>query len=430
MTAIKDIETLLKTKSETPNLDYKEALVWSRDNRDDCLGIVKDILAMANTQDGGKIVFGVRDNDLEFIGLNNESFESFDSTPVNQLLHNYADPAFTCSVIKEEVNEKKVVVIDVPEFTEIPIVCKRSANSSSNIEILKKGTVYIRTSNCSSEPISTADEMRSILATGLLRKSDELLGLIQKLITGKPLQESAEAKQLYEEEIADAKNFFESILTSDVGYWELVAYPTTYNPKLIQNPVEAGNIVEQSAVRLRGWDLPHVDRHGNLSNFNKGKQSYSVSEDIQIQEAWRMYKSGLFVWKDHFKEDLRDYKEDGKKVLFFVSAIYSLTEIMLFLKRVYTDKLESENIHIKITLNGCKGRMLGEGRPGLLLSRGYICNEDRVVIEKDIKAVNLSASFEEIARIFIKEIFMLFNWNDPLESMLADWQKKLLEHGG
>lgn len=40
------------------------------------------------------------------------------------------------------------------------------------------------------------------------------------------------------------------------------------------------------------------------------------------------------------------------------------------------------------------------------------------------------ASFEGVAREFIKEIFMLFNWNDPAESMLVAWQKKLLERGG
>lgn len=424
-----DLDQLLKSKKETPNLDYKETLIWDRSHRDAKLEITKDILAMANTQDGGRIVFGVRDGDFEVVGLSNEAYDSFDTTPVNQFLHNYADPTFTCSVIKQEIEGKKVVVIDIPEFSEVPIVCKQSANSSSNTEILKKGAVYIRTKDCSSEPISTADEMRSILAIGLTRKSDELLGLIQKLITGKPLQETVEDKKLYEEEIGEAKEFFDSNLTAEVGSWELIAYPTTYNPDLIQNSIDAGNIVEQAVVRLRGWDLPHVDSHGNKSNFGKGKQSFTVSDRVQVQEAWRMYKSGLFVWKDYFKEDLRGYEQDGKKVLFFVSAIYSLTEIMLFMKRIYAETLGAESIHIELTLNGCKGRMLGEGQPGLL-HWGYVSSEEKILVKKDIKTVDLMASFESVARDFVREIFMLFNWNDPAESMLVDWQKKLLERGG
>lgn len=425
----KDIETLLETKTETPNLDYKESLIWDKSHKDGCLEVIKDILAMSNTQDGGKIIFGVRDGDFEFIGLSEEAYASFDVTPVNQILRNYADPMFACSVVKREISGKKVVVIDIPEFSEVPIVCKQSANSSHNTEILKKGAIYIRTKSCSSEPVSTADEMRSILATGLTRKSDELLGLIQKLITGKPLQETQEDKQFYEEEIAEARSFFDSNLAAGVGFWELAVYPTTYNPDLVPNPVEAGKLIEQSVVHLRGWDLPHVDRHGGVSNFNKGKQSFTVSDRVQAQEAWRMYKSGLFVWKDLFKEDLRGYEQDGKKVLFFVSAIYSLTEMMLLLKRVYAETLGVESIHVELTLNGCKGRMLGEGQPGLL-HLGYVSNEDKISIKRDVKTVELMASFESVARDLVREIFMLFNWNDPAESMLEDWQKKLLERGG
>ncbi len=424
-----DIKTLLEAKNETPNRDYKETLVWNRNNRDKCLDVVKDILAMANTQNGGKIIFGVRDSDLEFIGLSDESYQSFDVTSVNQLLHNYADPTFTCAVIKTQINGNRVALIDVPEFSEIPIICKDSANSSQNIEILKKGAVYIRTKGCSSEPISKADEMRGILAIGLTRKSDELLGLIQKLISGKPIKETVEDRELYEEEILEAQKFFESKLTSDVGFWEIIAYPSTYQPELIPSPVEAGTILSNAVVLIRGWDFPHVDSHGNSSNFSKGKQSFTISDIVQVQEAWRIYKSGLFIWKNYFREDLRDFEEEQKKVLFFVSTIYSVTEFMLFFKRVYSGTLNIDTLHIKITLNGCKDRMLGEGQPGLL-SRNYICNEEQITIDKDIRTIDLRASFESVARLFIREIFMLFNWDDPVESMLENWQKKLLEQGG
>lgn len=242
-----------------------------------------------------------------------------------------------------------------------------------------------------------------------------------------PKSVNAETKPLYEEEIKEARDFFKSVLTSNVGFWEFVAHPVTYNPEFIQNPVDAGNLIEQSVVHLRGWDLPHVDRQGNHSNFGKGKQSFTILDDGTVQEAWRMYKSGLFVWKDHHKEDLRGFEEDGKRVLYFVSALYSLTEIMLFLKRMYAEKLKVEILHVELTLNGCKGRMLSEGQRSLL-HRGYISNEEAIKVTKNIKVADLEASFEEVARTFIKEIFMLFNWNDPTESMLIDWQQKLLKN--
>lgn len=271
-------------------------------------------------------------------------------------------------------------------------------------------------------PKGNASEIRKVLAN----KMESAIRLSLQNTPISQLKKNDDSGQ-YEDDIKSAINFFDTSLKSDTGYWELVVFPTTYKPELIQTPVEAGNVIEELAIHLRGWDFPHVDRHGNATNFNKGKQSFTVSEDIEVQEAWRMYKNGLFAWKSHFREDLMGYHQDGKKVLFFVSAIYSLTEIVLFLQKLYVEKLNVGSIHIELTLNGCKGRVLGEGQPGLL-HRGYVCNEDQIIITKDIKAIDLKNSFESIARLFVKDIFMLFNWNDPLESMLEDWQKKLLEH--
>ena len=48
-----DLEKLLEAGVETPQVDFKESCPWNPKI------FVKDILAMANTQDGGKIVIGV-----------------------------------------------------------------------------------------------------------------------------------------------------------------------------------------------------------------------------------------------------------------------------------------------------------------------------------------------------------------------------------
>lgn len=423
------IRALLEAKSETPNRDYKQSLTWNRENRESCLEVIKDILAMANTRDGGKIVFGVEDGTFDFIGLSQSDYDSFDVTNVNQLLHEFADPKFMSSVIKRIIDGKRVVVIDVPEFKEIPIICKAVAHNKAGKVVLIKGGVYIRTEKCSSEPISSADEMRSILGIGITRKSDELLGLIRKLMSGQPLKPNPEALVDYKSEIEEADKFFEEKLDSKFGYWEVTAYPTIYNPNLISNPVEAGNIVKDSIVHLRGWDFPHEDNHGNVNNFLNGRQSFTVSKSWPHQEAWRMYKSGLFIWKEYFGEDMLGHKDEGQNILYFVSTIYSLTEFMLFFKRLYSEKLKVDTVHLKITLKGCKGRRLASSNMLTLLG-DYVCSEDLIAVERDIQTIDLTASFESIARTLIKEIFMIFNWNDPKESMLEGWQRKLLESGG
>ncbi len=424
-----EIKTLLEEKNETPNLDYKQEIIWEKSNREACLEIIKDILAMANTRNGGRIIFGVTDNDFEFMGVGEEAWKQFDVTPVNELLHRYADPIFTCSVIKRVIEDKKVVVIDVPEFNEVPILCKESAFAGqNNKEVLRKGALYVRTAKCSSEAISSVEDMRSILGRGLTKKSDELFQSIQKLITGKPLVPDKDANNHYQAEIKQAHEYLDKVVKEDLGYWKIISYPSTYESRLTTQ-AEAGQAIEEAKVLLRGWDFPHIDTHGNTTNFNKGKQSFLKWE--RHEEGWQLYQSGLLVWKKYFWEDIEGQRnqKENRPLLSFVGVIYSVTEYMLFFKRLYAEKLNVESIRVQIELGKCNNRQLASFESMAHIWE-YISGEDKIMIEKDINVVELQASFQDVAKDIIKNIFMLFNWNDPADSMIEGWQKKLTERGG
>ncbi len=47
----------LRQNDETRDVDYKAAMAWDEKDKATCCGVVKDILAMANTG-GGPLVFG------------------------------------------------------------------------------------------------------------------------------------------------------------------------------------------------------------------------------------------------------------------------------------------------------------------------------------------------------------------------------------
>ncbi len=427
-----DIKALIEEKTETPNKDFKEGFVWGKQNKDLRLEIIKDIMAMANINDGGKLVIGVKDKTYEHIGLSDKEYDSFDSTPINELLHKYADPVFNCSVYKRRIDGKKTVVIDVPEFTEVPIVCKKFTNSTKNKQLLRKGAVYIRTQKCTSEEISSADEMRKILGAGITKKSEEIFEVIQKIVKGVPINTRRSAKKdQYSKEIKDSLEFIKNNLKNNenFGRWELVIHPNEYRNDLIKNQLEAGKLIENSKVRLRGWDFPYIDSHGNFTNFNKGKQSVTISDRVPHREVWRIYKSGLFIWSEILGEDLMGFTEHDQKVLYFVSRLYSITEFCLFMKRLYTESLQVDLLNFKLTIFGSKNRRLGSGQPGLL-RRDYICVEEPILIEKIIPTIELTASFKEVAKDIIRELFLMFNWDDPSDKMLEDWQVKLIEKGG
>ena len=428
-----DTRQLLKRKTESKNLDYKERLNWDNSLKDEKLKIVKDILAMANTQDGGRIVFGVRDSDFEFIGMSENDFKSFDQTKANDFLHKYTDPKHSCQVYKQTIDDEYVIVIDVPEFEEVPIICKEDANSSvaPHEQILKKGQIYIRTDKGTSEAVSSPQEMRELLGRALTKKGDELLRSIEHLIKGKPAKTSDEAREKYNEEIKGANKFLSENIGPELknrGYWEIYAYPTEYDPNRISDQKEIKELIQRSEVLLTGWDFPHTD-HQNASNFTKGRQSYTIWD--RFREGYRAYKSGLFICKKVFWEDVQGYKsDDDKPVLSYVYSIWLITEFFLFFKRYYEEIAPESDLYVKIILNRTKDRKLVSLKRGSLFHIfrfSCFAHDDSVPIEELIKVVDLRASFKEIANRVIRKIFVVFNWEDVSEKVIEQWQTKLLE---
>jgi predicted HTH transcriptional regulator len=176
----KDVRELLGLRAEGKNLDYKESMNWGTATAEQKAAVVKDALAMANTQDGGKIVLGVRDGDYEAIGLADEEFQSFDVTRFADFLNRYADPSFECAIQKFIIDGKKFVTIEVPEFNDVPIICKTDANDPSSRQILKRGATYIRTNRAASEVVPDAEAMRDLMNRAAVKRGDELLRMVPR----------------------------------------------------------------------------------------------------------------------------------------------------------------------------------------------------------------------------------------------------------
>ncbi len=423
------LRELLAQRSERKNLDYKESLNWNTAASDGKCELVKDILALLNTQDGGHIVFGVRNDTFEFVGLSEDDFASFDPTKLNDFLQRYTDPAASCDVQKLSVDGLRSVVITVPEFRDVPIICKRDANSSSDSSklILKAGGLYIRTDKATSVLVPSAETMRDLMNRALLRRGDQLLGTIEALFRGKPVtNEQTIAK--YAEEIESAHTYFDEALPQWGGYWELRAMPEMYSRERIPDISTVWRFVRESEVSLRGWNFPHTDRDTE-ANFAEGRQSHTVSN--RHTEAYRAYGSGLFVWRGGYWEDDPSIKarveaEYGSaKVLGFVNVIYEITEMFVFLKRYYERFAQDAAIHASIEMTGIKDRQLVTWDVFPPLGT-YASQEPRLLIESDYAVPELRASAEELAIKVISRIFEIFNWNAPDPNMIRGWQQRLL----
>lgn len=425
MSSEQQIRDLLNRKSETKNLDFKEKFNWSTATKDEKCELVKDVLAMFNTRDGGWIIVGVADETYVPVGLEESAFVSFDTTKLNDFLQKYTDPIAACGVEKVVIDGKRLIVISVPEFKDIPIICKADANAIDGRTILKRGGLYLRTDKASSECVSTSEDMRDLMSRALLKRGDQLLQTIQALFKGTPLAQGVDIRSPYLPDIDKAWEFFTSSLPPDflkTGRWEIETYPHKYNEDRLSGISELRRLLTDSEVALRGWNFPHTDNQ-NATNFALGRQSVTIWPEYGHVEAYRVHRNGLFIWNAEYWENAPVYGRGGR-ILSFANVIFQVTEYFLFFQRLYERIAAEDNLHIKIRMTDTKDRRLISLGEGLLIG-SFVCIEPELSIELDLNTVELRVSASEIARKIIKRIFEAFNWDTAKEEMIEQHQDKL-----
>ena len=185
---------------------------------------------------------------------------------------------------KFTIDGQRIVALDVPEFAEVPTICKADLNAPNNQAVLKRGATYIRTERASSEGVSTADAMRDLMNRAVVKRGDQLLRMVERLIKGKPLELSEDAARQISNEIEIANQFlFENLPEEfhNAGRWEVEFSIIPYQQERIEALAEFSDALRASQVTLRGWYFPHFDRV-NVSNHARGTQSFTVPEAVQV----------------------------------------------------------------------------------------------------------------------------------------------------
>jgi predicted HTH transcriptional regulator len=134
--------------------------------------IIKVVLGMANSRDGGKIIIGVREDsngNLEKIGLDENQLLSWKYDDLAAQVFSFSDPSVDFQMESIEHEKKKYIVLSVDEFRDVPIICKKefihqdSMNRTNKI-ILRKGACYVRPGGKpETVEIPNQEEMRNLL---------------------------------------------------------------------------------------------------------------------------------------------------------------------------------------------------------------------------------------------------------------------------
>jgi len=178
------VKELFQKKTEDQHLDYKESFNWDAATNPIRGEIIKDVISFFNVSDGGKILIGVQNEAFEPIGMKKEDFDSFDTTKVNQFLEKYTDPTHFCKVHKVIIDGKYFVLIDCPEFSDVPILTIKDLHGENNKRVLIANALYYRNEKGESTVISSSQDFRDLISRSLRKKKQTLLSDIEAILTG------------------------------------------------------------------------------------------------------------------------------------------------------------------------------------------------------------------------------------------------------
>ncbi len=297
-----ELTAILLRGNESKDFDYKAASTWDEKDKKACCEIVKDILAMANTQ-GGFIVIGVSEqpSGFSFDGLSESEANSFDTSRLNRFLQDYTDPPINALLRKVTYDGNIFVLIEVPAFPSTPHICQKELPGT-----LTAPTLYVRTDNNESAPVRSAADFQSVVERAVRNRGDALLSSFRSILRRgtTPPEPSAQEQFLRQQDQAILR--FEDVNTLKqeeplLGYFEATFVPERFDPAKFQlNTLRRA--AERAEVTYTGWPFLYFDREQMKRTYvvQDGWETFIQDKDLgghYLMDFWRLQQSGFFYYR-------------------------------------------------------------------------------------------------------------------------------------
>jgi len=223
------------------------------------------------------------------------------------------------------------------------------------------------------------------------------------------------------------------------GYWRI-----NFRPIVEREPLGSlsacKEIVEKSAVLLRGWDYPHFPRRlGEDSGLGPAENYYEGWVDWwNHKEFWRMYETTQFLHylalrEDWLEEDGWDASlaktiRPGTSLGIIGSVIYQMSEIHEFLARLTGAGIYDDGVRVAISLNNTKDRQLWiEDVSRAPFHHEYRTVADRLEYKKEYSKAQVMDTSRELALKAVLFMFDHFGWERPSVEIIARDQENLFK---
>jgi hypothetical protein len=381
ITASDELIAILHRNFESKALDYKGPLGWNTQDKGGCCELVKDIMAMANTE-GGYIVIGVSeiDSGFQLDGVSPEQAGTFESSQICRFVQNYSDPPINVRVQKVKHVDLLFVILEVPRFSDTPHICQKAFP-----DVLRERELYVRTDNNESAPIKSSSDFRALIESAIRNRTDSLLSSFRAILTGATIRENSTptAEDEFREQIERARESFDRRNPlAEKRYTYFVE--TVFQPKEFDQYRFPKNRLEAAAQRAHadftGWPFLffYYSRQDMITQTDDGLETLINTTDfvnVDILDFWRLNESGLF-----YKKELTPTSHTNPPEAAAPRVIWQFAESIFCLTRLYDGLFpDSDPITLMVTFLGTRDRLLTWREIGFH-HRAYQANRPRIEV--------------------------------------------------
>lgn len=416
-----DIAALLELGYEQRSIEFKGA--GDRTDRAFLANVARAVLALSNQRDGGHLIIGYSEDGLDspHTGLSDEQLEqwlSFDDV-VDQI-NAFADPPAQLHLFKANLpNGRHVVVVEVAEFAEIPILSKK--DSPGRIVARR---LYTRSmAKPESSESLTQNELREVIALATEKQLRRFLHTAQGAGVNVGDLKAAKRPDLFQEEYQRAMRGFPH-LDRDTPLLESIIHPSEYRAARV--PLEdLRRIVTSSAIHQRGWPFPWIERPRN------GRDWVGERSEAMYDESWQFFQSGQFIDLRPLEKGLAEPRhrttpaDDIRGYLVVWQPIAHFTEVLEFAGRLQRAGFSTEPTKVKLALRNVNRFRLTVGDPRRAeFHRPYVYSDDDWEYEIELTPEQALLETRGIALDAAHNLMQSFGWHDASRDVLRSIQEE------
>lgn len=422
MLSNEELAALIEVGVETRGIEFKGP--GSTSSKDFVALVARACMALANQRDGGHLVIGVVDKDPGGAsgGLTEEQVDewlAYDTVVAK--VNTYADPPLRLALARRQLpNGSFVVVIEVAEFAEIPILSARDYGRT-----IVRGQLYTRSlAKPESSAQNTQNELREVLALATEKQLQTFLRTARH--AGLAVEPGSSNEGLFE---AERQALLQQPIASVVAgmpRMTVAICPEKYEEDWL--PYESlRGLVANNAVRFRGWPFPYVHR------IVHGDRWVGEAQEEMHPEVWAMHQSGQFVDVRPLplgfgpdSDGFHDPNTDGPFLPVWFPVMF-VFEAAAFAARLQRVAFLGESLNVTIALEGAVGWELVVADPRRSGFHGsYRFGSQRWERSVTLEPGAIEEDVKSIAAETSRDLLLRFGWAGVTEEIVRGMQDDLL----